>query len=126
MNTVTEFRTAVADCLREAGFKAFEYVHEKPVAPCVLVVPDDPYLVGGSTFGSFQIRLTVALIPAKGINKQRAEELDEMLVRAITALDTNDFDGLEVASPEDLRLNDVSHIGVRITVEADIKIKEAV
>ena len=113
---------AVAD-LTTAGFKADDYVAERVVPPCAVVVPASPYITepdGESVpFGHVEVHLDVLLVAGKGTNRAAAEWLDDAIVRALDALD---LDVTEVSAPSEVTVNGNAHMGVVISTSTTARL----
>lgn len=122
MNALTEVRTRLADLLKDAGFHAFSIVPAKVTPPVAMVAPGEPYVTReGATFGGEIVRCNVVLTTGRGVNDKTAAEIDELLLKALDALEAaDDFVVGDVGQPGQVALNNQNYLGVSVEVLTEI------
>lgn len=128
MNALSTARQGVADSLVAAGLKAASYVAETVNPPIAVVVPDDPYVNDEDSlavpFGHSTVNLSVLLIGGKGTNKAAAEQIDEMVCVAFSALRADTSWSVEaVSSPGQVNLNGHNYLGAVISIQRTMKLE---
>lgn len=122
VTTLEQLRRDTAARLTTAGVPAYGHVPERLTPPAAIVLPDQPYVSGDEAdeltmCGTFRVRLRVALLGARGTNELAADQLDELVVKAVTELDAGGFSRLTVAEPAELELNGATYLGTVISLE---------
>lgn len=128
MSTLSDARAALATAL--AGLELdgqpvqiFSAVPERVIPPCVMVGPGDPYVnpnFQGGTFGESLLRLRATVIAGAGTNDVAADNLDELIVATLAAVDVAQPQGLYrdvVERPGRIDLNGQSFLGCVINVQ---------
>lgn len=121
MNTLSEIRKDIANTLSEAGIRAVDFNSTKIVPPVAVVIPDENYLTvrGGDRFGHYNVAIQVLILGPKAVEKVAATEMDDLILKAVTVLDS-EFDVVNVSAPGEARLNDVNYFGSIINIEIQI------
>lgn len=108
------------------GLDIFTYNHLPGAAalPSAVVLAGSPYLEADQTFGSWTIRLEVWLSAAKGDNGSETDQVDELITKAIDAIETYDSpltDGWTVegvSQPFEFQINNGQAFTASLTVTA--------
>lgn len=125
IETLSDLRNAVMDALRDGltGVQVLDYTTNRFTPPVAVVTPDEPYLVPGTTFGTWDVRIKVVLITNI---KDSANALDLLTFQAINALE--DFNLVEVSAPQEVTLRqrgvDATYWGSLLTLELTTTLKE--
>lgn len=121
VNRITQARLDMVDLLKTGGFaNVLHYIAETRVPPFVMVVPADTgYVVPAETFGNkYDVRLQIVVVSGQGTNEKAAEEVDQMVVDVIDAVDTtDDWYVTDVAQPGYIVLNGSRFLGTGISLE---------
>lgn len=126
MSILADQRQVIADALRAAGITAHTTVPDKWVPPGAFVGPGEPYItrqVDGVAFGGEVVNHMVTLIVERGTNDERADELDDLILQALGALDGLEPQGFgvgDVQQPGQLSVNGQPHLGVAVEVAIEI------
>lgn len=124
MTTLEQARATLRDALKSAGMDAFSVTPEVADPPFAYAAPDEPYLSpDGASFGQLIARHQVVLIASAGVNEATADELDQMIVTAVRAID-DAVDTFEVGRPGTIGLNSQSYLAVAISTTTEISIQE--
>lgn len=120
-----ELRTAVTEALNTGGVSAVEYVGEVITAPGAVVVPADPYLTAGGPgtdlpFGMTAVELDVLLLSGLMTAKKQATAMDELIEKAVTALD--EFDVRSVTRPGVITLKGAKYLACTVRVQEATKL----
>lgn len=115
IDAIGEVETALAS----AGLgKIYDHVPAKPVFPCVLITPVEPFITSGDRYSQRWLNLDVWIIPAPTPdNKTLQENLYKATAKAITALEAADaleFD--EVGQPTPVEYNQARTLATTITI----------
>ncbi len=120
MNSLTAQRQALAALLtaaRVAGVSVIDYMPERPQPPLVIVAPGTPYLVPGTTFGTFTTRFTLILLTRTGPNEVVTADLDDLVATVVvTVAASTDFTVVEVSTPASFAANGATYLGATIDV----------
>lgn len=121
MNTLSEIRADVANTLNEAGIRAVDFNSTKVVPPVAVVIPDEQYLTvrTGDRFGAYNVAIQVLILGPKATEKVAAVTMDELILKAVAALD-EEFDVINVSAPGEARLNEANYFGSIINIEIQI------
>ncbi|APF33384.1 hypothetical protein [Microbacterium paludicola] len=96
-------------------------VPERFTGPGVIVVPDDPYITGGSTFGNFTVHYQVFLVGDRGTFSAMDKWMDEALENTISALVEASWSIEYVSQPQLYEgLNVLSHV-LRVSTTINFK-----
>lgn len=119
------FRKAVADALTAGDVKAADYIGETLTPPCAAVVPADPYLTPAQPgddlpYGFTAVALDVLLVSGLTTAKKQADAMDELIAKALTALDA--FDVRSVTRPGVIKLRGANYLASTIRVEEATKL----
>lgn len=110
MNVITEIRTGIADALKAGGVPAKTYVPANLFYPLALVGSGSPYVTQPVDENPFRKRhsvtITVLLIASDSKNESAMDRMDGLIVDAIDALETADWDVTEVDTPFDMTSED--------------------
>lgn len=118
---LTADRAAIAAELTAGGVRAFEYVDTVVEPPCAVVVPGQPFLdVPGPSrtdvgFGCMLETIDVLVLAQRDVNRESAQQMDDLIVDALTAL--TDRDVVRVSRPDVVTLNGVKYLGSVLTIE---------
>lgn len=120
-----ELRQGVTAALNAADVTAVEYVGEVVPAPGAVVVPADPYLTAGGPgtdlpFGMTAVSLDVLLLSGLMTAKKQATAMDELIEKAVTALDG--FDVRSVTRPGVITLKGAKYLACTVRVEEATKL----
>lgn len=117
-------RAELRDALTAAGMFAFSTLPENADPPMAYVAPGDPYVSAeGASFGAVIAHHQVVLVAGPGVNEVRADELDEMVETALTAV--ADLVGtFEVDRPGSIDINGQAYIAVAIFTQTEIRLEE--
>lgn len=123
-------RTRIKDALTAADFFAFSTVPDNAMPPMVYVAPADPYVTPeGASLGGVIVRHQLIAVASPGVNETRADELDDMVSRAIDVLDVLVEQGIagtyEVGRPGGITLGGQPYLGVAIDIQTEIQRSEA-
>lgn len=134
VSTLSDARTALAAVLTgaiEVGggpVQVFKTMPEKVIPPCVLVGPGDPYVnpnFQGGNFGESLLRLRATVVAGAGTNDLAADDLDDLIVATIEAVDAAQPQGFyrdTVERPGLLPLNGQSFLGCIVNVSRIVRL----
>jgi hypothetical protein len=127
-NVLTLAKAEIADTLNTAGIKAFDYVPERIQPPTAILVWGSPFIEKGlnPTFTDVEMRLNIRLVAQTATNVKSTEELDGLIVKAILALQTINWDIESVSQPFGYEANNALYLATDLTVVASITINEEV
>lgn len=92
MSTLAQVRASLADVLSGAGVPLSTFLPERIDPPLIVMVPADPYVAAGDTFGSFTVKFTLVLLVAKGTNETETSTLDELVNKVVDVVtESTDF-----------------------------------
>ena len=114
-------------CLTAGGVKAAHYIGESVPAPGACVVPADPYLEPGGPgtdlpFGMVSVALDVLVVSGLMTAEKQADAMDELLDKALTALNEGNFDVRSVTRPGVITLKGSKYLASVIRVEEPQKL----
>lgn len=122
-----DLRTQIRDALKAADINAYSAPNDKAIPPLVYVSPREPYLTReGATFGGWVGQLQVTCVARQGINEQRADDLDDLIVTVLDVLEAEGFAevGLyvqQVNRPGQVSIGGTPYLAVAIDVAAEIQ-----
>ena len=122
MTALGDVREAIKATVAAQGFPTFTTVPTTVTPPCVFVAPNEPYLTRqGATFGGEIVRHQVVVVTGRGVNEVAATSLDDMLLRVVDALYSNDewLVG-DVDRPGQITLNGQAYLATAIDVDQEI------
>lgn len=122
MSVFSEQRQQIAEAVGTPEVPAFSTLPSRFAPPAIFVGPGDPYITReGMTFGGEQVRHQVTVVTAAGVNEQRADELDALIVNTLDALYVlEDFDVGEVGRPGQVSIGGQSYLAAAIDVTTQI------
>lgn len=122
MSDFSARRDALATALRQAGIPAFATKPDKFSPPAAFVGPGDPYITReGANFGGEVLHHEVVVVTRSGVNDKRADDLDQLITKALDALYAlDDFDTGEVGRPGQINVSGQSHLAAAISVSCQI------
>lgn len=83
-NFIEDARTDLKGLL--TGYTVHEYRPEKVSAPCIVIEPQDQYLVPGQTRGEWRVSMTLTCLIATSTNKTATQRMDETISNVIETL----------------------------------------
>jgi hypothetical protein len=121
-NVFAEQRELIAGALSAAGVRAHTTVPARWTPPGAFVGPGDPYITReGANFGCEVVRHRVTLVISAGTNETQADDLDNMIVKALDALYAlEDFDTGDVRRPRKVAVNGQAYPGVFVDLLAEV------
>lgn len=119
MTTLSDLRALVVTALNTGDIPAADYVGETITPPCAAVVPSEPYMElmpsgGRIPFGTWEVGTDVLLISHRATAKQQASLMDDLILKALAALD--EFDVQTVSRPGVIKLQGASFMATAIRV----------
>lgn len=114
MNTLKSVRQEIGFQLGAVGIPHYEFIPSRVNVPAALIEPGSPYMEQADTFAEFTIRMSVVLLVSGSNNEEATDELDQLIVTAIDALDT--FDIESVSSPDGFEINAAQYLGTRVNL----------
>lgn len=125
MNQLTDLRVDIANALNEAGIRSVEYGDSKVAPNMAVIVPSPDYVSqrSGDSFGEYNINLMVLLLGPKATPALAASVMDEMILKAFFALES-DFEIERISAPDEVTLNGVNYFGSMIEIAAQIILRE--
>jgi hypothetical protein len=124
---LTELRAGIASALTAGGVKSVEYVGETITPPCAAVIPSDPYVEPGrpgtdTPFGFSNVAVDVLVVSGLMTAKSQASVMDDLIEKALAALDEGDFDVQSVSRPGVITLKGAKYLASVIRVEETKKL----
>lgn len=118
---LTKLRAEVADQLREAKIRAFEYVPERIDSNLAVVTPDNPYVEEGTDkpFGHLRVNMKVTLLVRAAGNQNATKELDSLIVRTVWGLPNWD---VSVSEPFVDNLGNTDYLAATVSASSFIKL----
>lgn len=123
MSAFLQVRTDVAAALTAGGMHAFTNVPEVATAPMAWVAPGDPYVTReDATFGGEIVTCEVVVVASAGTNEYQAEELDDLIVTALDALEAAGIDVTDVGRPGRVTISatNQTHLAAAIGTRTEI------
>jgi len=119
-NALAALRGRMRDALAENGLSAFSTAPENAAPPLVYVGPGDPYISRETAaFGHVVAHNQVVLVASPGVNESAADELDQMVVDALAALE-DIADAFTVGRPGHIAISGQECLGVGIATQTEI------
>lgn len=127
-NIITAAKTEVADTLNAAGVKALDHIPERVQPPLVVIAAGSPFIEKGleKTFTDVEVRLELTVIASTAANVVSTEQLEDLIVKTVLALQPINWDLESVSQPFGLEANGALYLAARATVTASITLKEVV
>lgn len=121
-NPLTDARKGLAQVLTDAEVSAFAIPPAKAAPPFAYVGPGLPYLTfEGAQFGGRIANLSVVVVAGKGTNEMAADELDELILKVVNAIEaTDDYRVIDVDNPGRLKINGQEQLATSMTVQREI------
>ena len=104
--------------------EAYGYIPSRTSLPAFLVVPEDPYLSSGQTFGTAVIHLQVAYVSDQGANSNQSDQCDAAVSAAVNALLADDarISSDSGSAPYALTLNGNQYVAQNLTISFTINL----
>lgn len=119
--TLQAARKHLAELASEAtGIEVDPFFAERISPPRGFVIPGDPYLSPGNTFGSFLGRWEVTLVTRGKVSETGSELIDDLIEDAVVAIVNGGYDVVTVAEPFVVTLNGAQQLAVTITCTKNI------
>jgi len=112
---------ALADAFGDAlACKSFDYIPERLIAPCVIVVPGSPWVTSGNVFGSFAVTFAVDVVVQTAANSTKTKDLTDRVEEAIITLVNDGYGVNEIAQPSVYESNGAAYMSTNIQVSTTI------
>ena len=95
----------------------YTHIPQRPNPPCFIVSPGSPYVEEGETFTEFRCRFDVLILAGHAQNEGETENLDDLIIKSLDALETWDIEGVE--QPSQFEINGSYFLGTKITISQD-------
>lgn len=86
MTALAEARSALATALADIGVAVHTYPPQTVAPPCVFLVPGNPYLDPGVSWGAIQVAIDVRIVVSASAGPAAMERLDALVDGAVAAL----------------------------------------
>lgn len=121
MSVLATVQGDLADALGEAlACKSFDYIPERLIAPCVIVVPGSPWVTSGATFGTFAVSFDVDIVVQTAANTTRTKDLTDRVEEAIVTLVNDGYGVNDIAQPSVYESNGSQYMSATIQVTTTI------
>lgn len=126
MTTLTTVRAELAAALKGTdeqpalGIPTYDYLPARITPPVGVVLPEQPYLTSGSTFGSFDVRLAAVLVVGAVNNKTATTTLDGIITTAVIAATNAGFLVREVSKPYAYDTGGAKYLAIDLIVTKSI------
>jgi len=118
--------TVQGDLAHELGealsCKSFDYIPERLIAPCVIVVPGSPWVTSGPTFGTFSVTFDVDVVVQTATNTTKTKDLTDRIEEAIIRLVNEGYSIAEVAQPSIYESNGAPYMSTTLQVTTNISL----
>ena len=115
---LSDIRTPLATALSGVAGNVYAFVPESPVPPCVVLVPDSPYLeletINKSTIHT-KINFTISVAVAYNSNPASLDNIEQLIMSVLAVIPT----GYVVSSVE---RPTVSQVGASTLLIADVRV----
>ena len=115
---LSDIRTPLATALAGVAGNVYAFVPESPVPPCVVLVPDSPYLeletINKSTIHT-KINFTISVAVAYNSNPASLDNIEQLIMSVLAVIPT----GYIVSSVE---RPTVSQVGASTLLIADVRV----
>jgi len=115
---LSSIRTPLATALAGVAGNVYAFVPESPIPPCVVVVPDSPYLefdLINKSVIKCKINMTITVAVAYNSNPASLDNI-EQLIMSVLAVIPNGYEVSSVERPT------VSQVGASTLLIADIRV----
>lgn len=120
-NALTLARAAVKDALTTGGMNAHVILPERVTPPLAWIAAGDPYITReGANFGGEIVHHEVVVAVGAGVNEVKAEGLDDLILKALDALDAADLHVSNVGQPGTVSIGGQKCLAVAIDVQTEI------
>lgn len=121
MSVLATVQGALADALGDAlACKSFDYIPERLIAPCAIVVPGSPWVTSGNVFGSFLVTFDVDVVVQTAANTTKTKDLTDRIEEAIVTLVNEGYSVIDVAQPSVLEANGAPYMSTTLQVSTTI------
>lgn len=121
MSVLATVQGDLADALGEAlACKSFDYIPERLIAPCVIVVPGSPWVTSGNVFGTFAVTFDVDVVVQTAANTTKTKDLTDRVEEAIVTLVNDGYSVNEIAQPSVYESNGAQYMSATIQVTTNI------
>ena len=118
MSALTDLRVEVTTALAPV-IQSTEFLPETITPPVAVVVPGEPYIKTGRTFGTHDVTLSLYLIGGRGTNKSAASAMDTLIEQVIETLP--DWNLQDVRQPYTITLNGAKYLATEIDIQTTLK-----
>lgn len=123
MSVLAQVQGDLADALGVAlACKSFDYIPERLIAPCVIVVPGSPWVTSGNTFGTFAVTFDVDVIVQTAANTTKTKDLTDRVEEAVITLVNDGYSVNEVAQPSVYESNNAAYMSSTLQVTTNISL----
>lgn len=123
MSALAQVRTIVTTALEQIevpGLVVFDHIPGRFTPPALLVLPADPYVDQGETFGEVTVHLAVAAVTPLGPNPTQSTDLEALAEEAFVALAQADLEPFQISAPFTFEVNGIAHLGCSILIDKTI------
>lgn len=120
MSTLGDLRTELADALAPLGITTYTHIPARMSLPGVFVMAGEPYVSEGQTLGERLVRFQAVLAAQKASNIAETAETDELIEKAVIALESDAWTVEEIAQPSAMDFHNTPALVVVLTVTTTI------
>lgn len=123
MSVLATVQGDLADALGVAlSCKSYDYIPERLIAPCVVVVPGSPWVTSGNTFGTFLVTFDVDVVVQTAANSMKTKDLTDRVEEAVITLVNEGYSVAEVAQPSVYESNGAPYMSTTLQVTTNISL----
>ena len=116
--SLTETRLELADVLSGSGYSLYSYPSETMIAPCVVLVPGQPY-VTWDTFDSQSMKFNITLVVNNNDNQAALVNIENMIDEVIDVIPTYAIIG-DFTQPQITTIGSTDYLTSDITLEVKV------
>lgn len=116
--SLTETRQNLADAIAGSGYSLYAYPSETMIAPCVVLVPGNPY-VTWETFSAKSMKFNVTLVVNNNDNQAALVNIETMMDEILDVIPTYAIIG-DFTQPQITTIGSTDYLTTDITFEVRV------
>lgn len=124
MSSLVGLRDALATDLSDLGVPVHSGFPDRFNAPCILVMPSDPYVSSGQTFGEFDIKHDVIVVAGTGTPTAQWQQVSSLAEDALLEVNASEYFSVEsMSKPAEWQIGQSTYLAVimRASVQDDLE-----